>query len=440
MLENPIIRFNENLEGLRDFVEMVSGFLEKKQADDLSEDPIGFIPMILALSEFDPDLFDIDEERKEKFKALFGDNIEVMIEESDDNDKKSIKLKIGDEGQKRFDDAMSRFKKSRTRQENLYHSSLISLISSVECFLASLIHIYYDKSPNAVDLKDKILSLEDLNAIGSVEDARKYIIDNKVEGVLRGSFNDWMVFMKQKMKLSASYVNEHNDELVEACQRRNLLVHNGAIVNSTYIRNRPETLGEPPNIGELLGVSPEYLEDKISRFERCFILIAAELWKKQEPDNNLRGSLLIKLAFDHLERERWEISESLSYFTIGDKALPESTRLIAQINYWQSKKWQGMYESVQAEVDDADFSAKEPIYLLAKYVLQENYELALDLMPKVIESGKLDINDIKKWPLFRLIRTERENELNELIDKYDINDKQQPKLSESTANGSGVTH
>ncbi|MCZ6718086.1 MAG: hypothetical protein O6944_02890 [Gammaproteobacteria bacterium] len=424
MLEKPIRQFNDNLEGLRDFVDMVSGFLKQKWEDDLSEDPIGFTPLMLAFSELEPDLFELDETKKEKLKTLFGDKIEVDIEESGEDEHKKVKLTIGKGSQKRFHDAMSIFKKVTTRKENLYHSSLISLISAVERFFAELMHTYYDRNPDAVGLKDKLLSLEDLNAIGSIEDARKYIVDGRVESVLRGSFNDWLGFVKQKMNLSASYISDHKEELVEACQRRNLLVHNGGVVNSSYVKNYPKSLGEVPGIGMQLGVSPEYLEDKISRFERCFILIAAELWKKYEHDNDARGSLLNDIAFNHLERERWKIAESLSYFTVRDKALSESVRLIAQVNFWQSKKWQGMYESVRAEVDSADLSAKEPIYLLAKYVLQEDYEQALQLMPTIIESGKLDIEQVQNWPLFRMLRSERENELKDLLVKHAVSNEQ----------------
>lgn len=90
MFEKHIIQFSENLEGLRDFVEMVSDFLEQKEKDELSEDPIGFIPWILALSELDTDLFELDEDKKEKFKTLFGAKVEIeVVEETGMKNKKT---------------------------------------------------------------------------------------------------------------------------------------------------------------------------------------------------------------------------------------------------------------------------------------------------------------------------------------------------------------
>ena len=38
------------------------------------------------------------------------------------------------------------------------------------------------------------------------------------------------------------------------------------------------------------------------------------------------------------------------------------------LNYWQSVKWQGRFESIQKEVEQADFSAKDPLYQLAQLV------------------------------------------------------------------------
>ena len=58
----------------------------------------------------------------------------------------------------------------------------------------------------------------------------------------------------------------------------------------------------------------DYLVEAISCFERCFILIASELWKKLEKDDNSRGEVLIDITYDHLIAERWKIAETLSYF------------------------------------------------------------------------------------------------------------------------------
>jgi len=418
MLEKSIIRFSRNLENLRDFVEVIDGFLEEKAKEDISIDVVGYAPLILALSESDPDTFTLDEEQKKKIRDMFGDKISIELTEKEDNGKSGFKIDIGDKGKKRFNEAMERIHKQNFRKQNLYHSSLISLISNVECFISELIHHYYSKNPNAVGTKEKVLSLGDLKSFGNIEDAISHIVEGKVESILRGNFDDWIKSLRNDLSLSMSYIDDHKDILLEACLRRNLLVHNNGVVNTIYQKNRPCSIPDAPSIGSKLTVSSDYLEDKITRFEKIFILAAAELWKKEEPKKSLRGSILIKLAYDHLVKEKWKIAESFSYFVMGDKGLSEADRSIAQINYWQAKKWNNEFESVRKSIEEADFSAKDKIYSFAKCVLLDNLDEAISLLPGLLESKSIGIKEIEEWPLLRNLREEKQKELEKMCEPF----------------------
>lgn len=100
------------------------------------------------------------------------------------------------------------------------------------------------------------------------------------------------------------YLSKDQGRLIEAYQRRNLLIHNAGYVNQIYRNKVPEDLQEkiPPDVP--ISMSKEYLEKAIGTFERSFILIAAELWKKQNPSDYSRGRVLIDIAFGHLVAER----------------------------------------------------------------------------------------------------------------------------------------
>jgi hypothetical protein len=118
----------------------------------------------------------------------------------------------------------------------------------------------------------------------------------KVEEVLRGSFSDWLNDLKVRLKLSIGYAEPFLDELNEAMQRRNLLVHNGGEANTVYMARVPERLRKSVEIGDELFVSQEYLERCIRTFERVFLLIGAELWKKLAPKDEKRSSVLFDIS------------------------------------------------------------------------------------------------------------------------------------------------
>lgn len=417
MYDNIISAFWKNLESLRDFVDVVSGFLDERSKEDLSTDPDALIPLAIALSELkldDP----LDKKQKNKLLRLYGGDIQdIKAENADKNKDGSIKITLKSKNPERYQKVFDSISKSSARRGQLYQSALISLISTVENFVAQLAHKHFNDNPNAIGIKEKTLSLDDLNRIGSIEDARKYLIDKKVEDVLRGSFTDWIIFIKQKMNVSASYLDRHIDSMAESCQRRNLFIHNGGTVNSIYLQNLPPSIKKRPKINDRLSISSEYLEDTISDFERNFILIAAEIWKKNEPNNEERGSKLIEIAFEHLLKERWQIAGDISYFIAGDKGLSESNRLIGQINYWQCKKWQGELKDVKNEIEELDLSAKEPIFRLAKATLLDSYDEAIELIKLVIKNKVLETDDIKTWPIFQKLRKEREAEILEITTK-----------------------
>ena len=62
------------------------------------------------------------------------------------------------------------------------------------------------------------------------------MIEQRVEDVLRGSFEEWISFLKNQFKLEMGYIEKWQHKLVEIIQRRNLLVHNGGNINSIYRR------------------------------------------------------------------------------------------------------------------------------------------------------------------------------------------------------------
>lgn len=413
MFEKEITEFCRNLESLRDFIGLVDAHLTEKTKDEITSDPSGFAPLLVMLSKQYPEKFGLEDEKIERAKEAFGHEINIREEEGDDGIKYSFVM--SDDAQHKFSSAMDKLSKDHDRKSSLYQSSLVTVISYVEWFLAQTIHKFYDKNPNAVGLKDKQISLEDLYNFGSIDDAKKYLIDIKVESVLRGSFKDWVKFLKEQMNLSMGYLKDHENDLIEACQRRNLYVHNGGIVNSIYSKNC-EFLEKPPELGSKLPCEKDYLDRCLSAFEKSFLLIACELWKQNEPGNRDRYILMNHLSYEHISEGRYEVGAAIAYFLCGDKKQKESDRMVCQINYWQAMKWSGEFDSVKAEIENADFSAKDSIYVLAKHALLDEFDSALKMMPDLVRAEKLTVKELGEWPLFKKIREQSEYEemVNEL--------------------------
>lgn len=303
-----------------------------------------------------------------------------------------------------FQRAFAQATKPFLHRSHLYNSSLVSLASAAEIYFGNLVGAFFRLAPDAVDVSESPLTYAQLASFGSIEDARAYLLDRKIESVLRDNVEAWLKFAREKLKLSMGYLDPHKDELTEIFQRRNLLVHAGGRVNRIYIANTTEAVRAKVQPGDMITVSREYLLTAIDRIELIFMLMGAELWKRFEPKKDLRSTVIVDMVLEHLKAGRFWLAEGLSKFGAGDKGLPERSQLVSRINQWQALKWLGRFSEVEAEVREIDFSAKAPVFSLAKEVLLDNFDAAFAMIPDLVKAGEVALDDLKTWPLFRDLR------------------------------------
>ncbi|HLM79806.1 MAG TPA: hypothetical protein VK302_04150 [Terriglobales bacterium] len=401
MLASATRTFAANLSALRDFVHLVGSLLAKRQQELARQHRKDLVPLLLMLNKIEPSLA-ISEQRLKELESEFGGNIQVEAGENEKHEQ-SWTVKISDT---KWDPrpVVELFLTDTKHRALLYRSSLISLVSSAEWFLSQVIRAYFDKIPGASGTEGKTLTLDELKSLGSVDDARRYLTDLRIDEIMWGSFEDWIRFLTGTVKLSADYLGPHRAELIEVFQRRNVMVHNNGIVHSSYMKRVDPEFRKGVSLGDALGVSPEYLGKAIDLVERNFVLIAAELWKRLSPTDGERAKVMNEVAFERLKAERWFVSEGLSFFTLNDKKMSEQDRLIAQLNYWQSVKWQGAFDTVREEVEGSDFSAKDDLYQLARHALLDDTSAFFKSVPILIRNQKLTYKMLTTWPIFKEMR------------------------------------
>lgn len=359
--------------------------------------------MLLALDAHPNFDLNLTDDKRQEIIGQFDGNISLKVD-SIDGDCKKVSMSVDGPGVKKFRDAVRKLSVTTYHSELLYGNSLIALISATEWFLSEILHSHFDSHPDSAGIRERSLSFRDLATIGSIDEAQRYLIDLRVEEVLRGSFEDWITFLKEKLQLSMSYIDKDKDKMVEICQRRHLLVHNGGHVNQIYLNKVKKEYRASGQLDDPALVDRNYLDDAISTFERVLALIASELWKKQDPADERRGNLLTDIAFERLSSERWTVAEGLSFFLMNDKGLSERLRIIGQLNYWQSLKWQDRFEEIVEQVRCADYSAKDELFRLAQCALLDDDKLFFEMLPGILKSEKLSIKELKEWPIFRRMR------------------------------------
>lgn len=418
MLKKTIIDFNENLTGLRDFVELLDPILNEKVEEHNNH--IQPLVMSALLKEMLESEKEWEEGEKEKFQIFqekvektidekYAEKPDVYIEKKDGNydgdgdvdGSFSVKIRTQDS---EIDSHISNVRKTKDHIDLLYKNSLVSALSSVEWFFSQLLHFYYDKHPESAGIQKKTLTLADLKAFGSIPDAEKHLIDTKIDEILRGNLESWITLLKSDLKLGLGYIDPMIDELIEIYQRRNLFVHNGGIVNSIYLSKVDKKFRKNISSGDKLIVDKEYLDQTICHLQKTFILIGAELWKKLSPEDTTRSEILGDITYENLIHSRWNICEGLCYFSLKDSFADPVDKAIAQINYWLCKKELGNYSSIEKEINKANFSDKKEIFQLGLYALRGEIKDAINLLPILLETNQTNIERLEEFPILRELR------------------------------------
>jgi len=397
--------FTDTLDGLRSFVDLVGPFLTTKSEQVLKRRAKDLIPLYLAMTQMQPELFKDAGISEKKLKNIFDGKIKLKRKIK--GDEESYTLLVTGPQSDAFHEAMGESHKAAERIDLLYRNSLISLISAVESFLSQIIYAYFDNVPSKISDKDKVFSFDDLNNFNSVEDARTYLIEKKIDKLMRESFTDWVNFFRTKADLSMSYLDPYMDTLVETCERRNLLVHNSGIVNTIYLSKVATSLRKGKKKGNKLHLSRKYLDERIDYFEKYSLLIAAELWKKLKPIAHKRGSILGNISYDHIKAARWSVAEGLSYFMMMDKAQKESFRLVGTLNYWQCLKRQGRWAEVEEQATAEDFSAKSLRYQLGHLALLGKKKEFFEIVPVALTGEEITLEELREYPIFIDMRKDR---------------------------------
>lgn len=437
LLKDFILNFHENLQGLRDFISLIDPFLDDYNEKLYEKHGGAFIPFEIAKKKY---LAENEEEKKkldEELKKVFDGEVEIIVIEKTENLENETNNKIETEEKKgsgfryrlkgdttAIDSAFEDLAKTKYHKELLYKNSLISLLSTVEWFFSQILHFQYDKYPEAAGIKNKTLTLEDLKGFSSIKDAEDYLIENKIEEILRASIKDWFKVLKDDLKLGMGYKDKYENELIEIYQRRNILVHNGGVVNSIYLSKVSDQHKKILKVGDVVEIDKEYLDNAISKLELIFSLIAFELWKKIEPEDTdeIRAHILTDLGYRYLKNGNWEIAECANYFAMGDKSISGVHRTVSQLNVWLCKKEKGNYEEIKKEIESADFSDKSLLFQVAIAALKGDSEFFFQNLPQILKTEEITPEALFDFPIMREMRETEEflkmkNE-NEIISNY----------------------
>ena len=338
------------------------------------------------------------------------ENIEI---EETDNDEASIIIK-NPILNRYFQDELKRNENLSTDITQLNHSILISLVTSFELLVSDIFKDFLTNVDKSNLLEKRSIQFTDLLKIGSVHEAREFLLDQYIEELIRGSFESWVKAIDTTLKINLNQINTIRDNndieiMQETFQRRHLLVHNDGVVNDLYLSKIDPRIVKVEKKGEKLSTTPDYIKNRILIFQKVGgILVYRYATTKYRAMKNKYfekfNDILLSLAVEGCEGSRYIYREIMN-----DDGFDHEAQLYSSINYYLSYKFNDEFELVRSEVEDFRVETLSEEYKMAKNILLDNVDQAIENFKnytyKVSDDDFLHIID---WPLIKLIRDHEE--------------------------------
>lgn len=327
----------------------------------------------------------------------------VNIEQSNENKGIQIRLKNIDVKEHKVDfiNGTKNYNKYAEMSRSFCDETIIMLLVKFENVVSEIFKLLFEKYPNKY-LNNKAITYAEILSLAD-NDVKKYIVNELVENTMRESLDDWMKILKSHGMDFDKY--EIFDGFREIYYRRNIIVHNSSRVNNQYVEGLKHTKISVGNIkkGSILISDKKYVENAFNTVE-CFIFaifIECKRFVDKEDLAEYFNSIFL-CAFKLMEQGNYVTSEFVFKFLENENTV-ESVRMMSKVNRWISQKELYGLNKISKEINDTDFSAKDQQYILAKYILLDEYDKAFEILEDLFPN-KISAHAIKEWPLFSNFR------------------------------------
>ncbi|SME96981.1 hypothetical protein [Paenibacillus barengoltzii] len=426
IIENFLI----NVSSLKAYTRSVEPVLNNFSNDSLTESEklVGTITFLMEYKK-NPSNFEKEKELADFIEKYLFDEYKIEI-----NHENGIGRISSHPAKAKLVDSLFHEYKLRIKQINiLYQSSVINLIIFFELLIANLIKIRIINHPESANIEQKSLTLAEIQSLGSLENAKMFLIEHEIEAIMRKSYTDWLEYFSRVVKCKFEYLSSVQDSIIEIFQRRNIFVHNDGIVNNIYLSKISNKYKNLYKVGDPIITDREYVENSINVIEFSGILIGLEVWQKMERESEDRQDFILEVAFNYMVMQKWELALEMYLFLLREKSISSINGTIAQVNIWLCRKNINGLDSIRDEVDALDFSDKRSIFQLCLYALKDELDNFFNLLDVVIYNNEITLNELQTWPIFSTIREDKryDNFMKEQQQEQQMQQEQQEQQEQS---------
>lgn len=291
-----------------------------------------------------------------------------------------------------------------SNHETLRKSLLVTAVSNFEILFGRLVQEVYKVNKAALNDSDYSFSLQELAQFRTLEDAREFLIERRVSALMRESVDGWEKWLGKAVKGASMAGTPVNWPVTrEVFARRNLLVHNGGIVNRIYLSTVSRLDGSPNSgveVGDILEVDAEYFSTAVENLLALGVVVTADVACRLSKDSarELHGGLLFD-ADMALKRGAWHASLAISKYLLSCQ-LRRMSQLRAQLINWVARKKIHGLDDIRSEVEDWDTGGLADKVSHYKDVLLGDKGKAIEKVEELISRKELPLVEIALHPVY----------------------------------------
>lgn len=187
--------------------------------------------------------------------------------------------------------------------EILNDSVLIMLQIKYENIISEIYKKLLKTFPDAY-LKGKSITYSRLMTMNSdIGEIKKAFIESEIDEFMRRPLKEWYEVLEQKHKLHFEFGDEF-EQFKEIYYRRNIVVHNKGIANSSYIEGVSEKY--KCDIGTRLSPTESYLNNAFDCTRIVLVETFLGITKLAEDDGDIISELF-SIGYDYMQKKKWSI-------------------------------------------------------------------------------------------------------------------------------------
>ncbi|MCV7250660.1 hypothetical protein H7J86_00605 [Mycobacterium hackensackense] len=303
-----------------------------------------------------------------------------------------------------------------SRKLLLKRAVLLLAVSDFELLVGEVMRAVLLDQPGKAGLGDASISLTELEQIANVEEAKRVIVDRKVDDLLRKSMDEWATWF-DRIGVNLKDIPDEWPSFIEIFARRNVVVHAGGRVTEQYLsvlRSAGLRDTELPELGTNLKLDDTYLDASSEHLLSCGVLLVAGTWLQLRKRNSKKAERWIVSRTEQLlELEHFRAVRTISS-TVLERSrgrLRREIELALRTMSWVARRELGDVESVQKEVREWDSSGIDLKYAHARAVLLDDDDMSVRQINELVERKSLTAVELVASPMYRDLIARRRADL-----------------------------